>query len=173
MVQLELQRRTKLRYSYSSKNCFSSKLICADCGHLYGSKVWHSTDKYKKTIWQCNYKFDKKNKEQYQTPTLNEEEIKAMFVGAYNKMIVRKDEILKNLELVLNQIVSVESIEDKIKEVNEELEQIVYEVEVLIHSSLSIDVVNEKQLNFEVKYDALVKKLKKLEHQKIRSYREA
>ena len=65
MVQLELQRRTKLRYSYSSKNCFSSKLICADCGHLYGSKVWHSTDKYKRTIWQCNYKFDKKNKEQF------------------------------------------------------------------------------------------------------------
>ncbi len=173
MVQLELQRRTKLRYSYSSKNCFSSKLIYADCGHLYGFKVWHSTDKYKKTIWQCNYKFDKKNKEQYQTPTLNEEEIKAMFVGAYNKMIVRKDEILKNLELVLNQIVSAESIEDKIKEVNEELEQIVHEVEVLIHSSFSIDDVNEKQLNFEVKYDALVKTLKKLEHQKIRSYREA
>lgn len=89
-----------------------------------------------------------------------------MFVDAYNKMIVSKDEILKNLELVLNQIVSVESIEDKIKEVNEELEQIVHEVEVLIHSSLSIDDVNEKQLNFESKYDALVKKLKKLEHQK-------
>lgn len=48
MVQLELQRRTKLRYSYSSKNCFSSKLICADCGHLYGSKVWYSTDKQNK-----------------------------------------------------------------------------------------------------------------------------
>ena len=166
MVQLELQRRAELRYSYSSKNCFSSKLICADCGHLYGSKVWHSTDKYKKTIWQCNYKFDKKNKSQCQTPTLNEEEIKAMFVGAYNKMIVNKGEILNNLELVLNQIVSVESIEDKIKEVNEELEQIVHEVEVLIHSSLTIDYVNEKQLNLEAKYDALVKKLKKLEHQK-------
>lgn len=96
-------------------NCFSSQLICADCKHLYESKVWHSnSDKYRKTIWQCNYKFDKKNKVQYQTPTLNEDEIKAMFVDAYNKMIVSKDGILKNLELVLNQIVSVESIEDKI-----------------------------------------------------------
>ena len=50
-------------------------------------------------------------------------------------MIVSKDGILKNLELVLNQIVSVESIEDKIKEVNEELEQVVQDVEILIHSS--------------------------------------
>ena len=164
MVQLELQRRTKLRYSYSSKNCFSSKLICADCGHLYGSKVWHSTDKYKKTIWQCNYKFDKKNKEQCQTPTLNEEEIKAMFVDAYNKMIVSKDEILKNLELVLNQIVSVESIEDKIKEVNKDIESVVNDVEILIHSSKDTDEIKQKEL--ELKYDKLIKKLKELEHQK-------
>ncbi len=164
MVQLELQRRTKLRYSYSSKNCFSSKLICADCGHLYGSKVWHSTDKYKKTIWQCNYKFDKKNKEQCQTPTLNEEEIKAMFVDAYNKMIVSKDEILKNLELVLNQIVSVESIEDKIKEVNKDIESVVYDVEILIHSSKETDEIKQKEL--ELKYDKLIQKLKDLEHQK-------
>ena len=80
--------------------------------------------------------------------------------------MIIKDEILKNLELVLNQIVSVESIEDKIKEVNEELEQIVHEVEVLIHSSLTNDDANEKQANLEAKYDALVQKLKKLEHQK-------
>lgn len=100
-------------------------------------KVWHSTDKYRKTIWQCNYKFDKKNKEQYQTPTLNEEKIKAMFVDAYNKMNVSKEEILNNLELVLNQIMSVESIKDRIKEVNLELEQVVHEVETLTHTSLT------------------------------------
>ena len=72
--------------------------------------------------------------------TLNKEVIKAMFIDAYNKIILSKDEILKNLELVLNQIVSVESTENKIKEVNEELEQIVHEVEVLIHTSLASEV---------------------------------
>lgn len=129
----------------------------SDCGHLYGSKVWHSIDKYKKTIWQCNYKFDKKNKEQCQTPTLNEEEIKAMFVDAYNKMIVRKDGILKNLESVLNQIVSAKSIEDKIKEVNKNIESVVNDVEILIHSSKEEDMI---------KHDDLIKELKELEHQK-------
>lgn len=127
-------------------------------------KVWHSTDKYRKTIWQCNYKFDKKNKEQCQTPTLNEEEIKAMFVDAYNKMIVSKDEILKNLELVLNQIVSVESTEDKIKEVNKDIESVVNDVEILIHSSKETDEIKQKELEF--KYDKLIQKLKDLEHQK-------
>ena len=164
MAQIELQRREKLRYSYSSKNCFSSKLICADCGHLYGAKVWHSTDKYRKVIWQCNYKFDKKSKKQCQTPTLNEEKIKAMFVDAYNKMIVSKNEILKNLESVLNQVVSVESIEEKIKKVHEDIEAVVNEVEVLIHSSNETDEIKQKEL--ELKYDKLIKKLKDLEHQK-------
>ena len=79
-------------------------------------------------------------------------------------MIASKDEILKNLELVLNQIVSVESIEDKIKEVNEELEQVVQDVEILIHSSNETDGIKEKEL--ELKYDKLIQKLKDLEHQK-------
>lgn len=87
-----------------------------------------------------------------------------MFVDAYNKMIISKDEILKNLELVLNQIISVESIEDKIKEVNEELEQVVHDVEILIHSSKDTDEIKQKEL--ELKYDKLIHKLKDLEHQK-------
>ena len=131
---------------------------------MYGSKVWHSTDKYKKIIWQCNYKLDKKNKSQCQTPTLNEEEIKAMFVDTYNKMIISKDEILKNLDLLLNQIISVESIEDKIKEVNIDIESVVNDVEILIHSSKEEDIIKQKRI--ELKYDDLIKELKELEHQK-------
>lgn len=79
-------------------------------------------------------------------------------------MIVSKDDILKNLELVLVQIVSVESIEEKIKKVYEDIEVVVNEVEVLIHSSKETDEIKQKEL--ELKYDKLIKKLKDLEHQK-------
>lgn len=79
-------------------------------------------------------------------------------------MIVSKDDILKNLELVLVQIVSVESIEEKIKKVYEDIEVVVNEVEVLIHSSKETDEIKQKELEF--KYDKLIKKLKDLEHQK-------
>ncbi len=54
----------------------------------------------------------------------------------------------------------------KIKEVSEELEQVIHEVEVLIHSSLTSDDVNNQQLNLEAKYDDLIQKIKKLEHPK-------
>ena len=79
-------------------------------------------------------------------------------------MIVSKDDILKNLELVLVQIVSVESIEEKIKKVHEDIEAVVNEVEVLIHSSKDTDEIKQKEL--ELKYDKLIQKLKDLEHQK-------
>ena len=87
-----------------------------------------------------------------------------MFVDAYNKMIVSKDGILKNVELILNKIVSVESIEDKIKEVNKNIESVVNDVEILIHSSKEEDLIKQKR--FESKYDDLIKELKELEHQK-------
>lgn len=44
----------------SSVSIFSSKIRCGDCGGFYGSKVWHSNDKYRKVIWQCNHKFKRK-----------------------------------------------------------------------------------------------------------------
>ncbi|MEN6637446.1 MAG: recombinase family protein, partial [Clostridiaceae bacterium] len=40
-VQQELKRRREARYVGRS-GCFSSKIICGECGSYYGRKVWHS-----------------------------------------------------------------------------------------------------------------------------------
>ena len=61
-VQVELARRKLLGKSYSGKSVLSTKLVCDDCGGYYGQKVWHSTDQYRRVIWQCNSKFDHKNR---------------------------------------------------------------------------------------------------------------
>ena len=56
-VQQEMARRKSLGKHCNSLSPFSSKIVCGDCGAYYGAKVWHSTDKYRRTIWQCNNKF--------------------------------------------------------------------------------------------------------------------
>lgn len=56
-VQLLLAGRTTGRNEEFSK-LLSSRLMCGCCGGWYGSKVWHSNDKYRKVIWQCNHKFN-------------------------------------------------------------------------------------------------------------------
>ena len=56
MAQQELEARRKENRQHSSKSIFTSKLVCGDCGCFFGSKVWHSTDKYRSVVWQCNNK---------------------------------------------------------------------------------------------------------------------
>ncbi len=61
--------------------------MCADCGNWYGSKAWHSTYAYKKTIYHYNRKY---NGEKCQTPHITEDDVKAAFVSAYNQLVTEK-----------------------------------------------------------------------------------
>lgn len=96
LAQNELKNRAKGNVNHSSASPFSSKIICGECGGFYGSKVWHSNDKYRKIIWQCNNKF--KNKNKCKTPHLTEEQIKNEFVKAFNNLISNKDKVIKDCE---------------------------------------------------------------------------
>ena len=88
LVQEELKKRAKGMFNHSCVSPFSSKIVCGECGGFYGSKVWHSNDKYRKVIWQCNNKF--KNKKKCKTPHLTEEQIKEEFVKAFNNLVSNK-----------------------------------------------------------------------------------
>lgn len=93
-VQDEFRRRKGLGRSYSGNGVYASKLVCADCGALYGSKVWHSTDKYRRVIWQCNSKY--KGDKRCTTPHLDEEDIKTRFVKAYNEVYDDRESIISD-----------------------------------------------------------------------------
>ena len=56
-VQLEIERRSRIGTRYSSAGALSSRLVCADCGGFYGSKIWHSNSKNRSVIWRCNNKY--------------------------------------------------------------------------------------------------------------------
>lgn len=87
LVQAELAKRTKGGSRYSGVSIFSNKIKCADCGGWFGSKVWHSTDCYRKVIYRCNRKY---NGEKCQTPHVTEDEVKEAFVSAYNQLVTEK-----------------------------------------------------------------------------------
>ena len=87
---------------------FSSKIQCGCCGAWYGSKVWHSTDKYRRVIWQCNSKF--KDQTRCQTPHLTEDEVKAAFLRAVNSVIADRKEILKELRAVRDTLSGTEEL---------------------------------------------------------------
>jgi DNA invertase Pin-like site-specific DNA recombinase len=94
IVQEEIATRKKLGRAISGTSFMSCKLICEDCGSFYGAKVWHSNDPYRKVIYQCNHKY--KGEEKCATPHITEDEIKEMFLKAYNTYMSDRDRVIND-----------------------------------------------------------------------------
>ena len=89
-----MAKRGKGKKYHSGVHPFSSKIRCGQCGSWYGSKVWHSTDKYRRTIWQCNHKYD--GGKHCCTPHLTDEQIQDAFLSAANQLLAIKDAVIAN-----------------------------------------------------------------------------
>lgn len=119
LVQQELKRRKQGRGPHSGVHLFSGKIRCGQCGEWYGSKVWHSNSKYRRVIWQCNHKYD--GEEKCSTPHLTEDEIKAMFISAANKLIGKKTAIISPLRASLDIAFDTSALEAETEKLQEEL----------------------------------------------------
>ena len=75
----------------------SGRIKCGDCGGWYGSKVWHSPEKCKRTVWQCNQKY--KNEVRCTTPYLDEASVKERFTVAVNQLLAGRDAAIAAYEL--------------------------------------------------------------------------
>lgn len=119
-VQTEFERRKRISRQYSGKSIFSSRIICGDCGAFFGSKVWNSTSKYRRVIWQCNNKF--KGEYKCETPHLDEETIKTKFVDAFNAILADKDSALENCRLMQSTLTDCSGIDAEIESLLEEID---------------------------------------------------
>ena len=128
LVQIELNRRKEMGYTYSFKNPFSGKLICEDCGSYYGKKKWHSGTPHEKEVLQCNFKFKHKCK----TPNLDEIGVKSMFLKAYNEMIMSKDALVSNLMDAVSKALDTSSLDKKIEALTNELNDMNKEFELMV-----------------------------------------
>lgn len=119
-VQEEMARRKALGRSYSGKTIFSCRLICGDCGHYLGSKVWNSTDKYRRVIWQCNHKF--KGEYKCGTPHLTEDFIKAKFLEAYNQLLPDREHLIEDCRVIQAELTDCTDIDREMQQLLEELD---------------------------------------------------
>ena len=119
-VQEEMARRKTLGKSYSGKSIFSCRLICGDCGHYLGSKVWNSTDKYRRVIWQCNNKF--KGECKCGTPHLTEDAIKAKFLEAYSQLLPDREALIESCRIMQAALTDCTDIDREKADLLQELE---------------------------------------------------
>ena len=158
LVQAEFLRRKSIGKQYNSKSIFAARIVCGDCGNFYGSKVWHSTSKYRRVIWRCNHKFNGACK--CNTPHLYEDTIKAKFLDACNQLFENRDEILENCRMMQNILTDCSEIDEKQKSILQEME-IVAELTRKYIMENSQTAQNQDEYNSH--YNAFVERYEKLQ----------
>lgn len=152
-VQFEFARRKVLGGTYSGKSSLCSKLVCEDCGGFFGSKVWHSNDKYRRTVWQCNNKF--KGEKTCQTPRVDTETVQKMFLTAYNRLMKNRTEVISDCECMRKLLVNFSEIDTEISHWVEETEVVAELVKAAVKGNSSAAQSQEAYLK---KYESLTKR---------------
>ena len=150
MVQIEMARRKTLGRKYSGGSVFSCRIVCADCGEFFGSKVWHSNSKYRTVIWQCNHKFN--GGEKCTTPHLTDADIKSRFLAAYNTLISGKVDLLEDCRLIQDTFTDCRELDSEIVELRAELE-VVTELTKKCIAENSSNAINQDE--YLARYNAL------------------
>lgn len=154
LVQLEIEARKEYGNRYSGKGLFASRIICGDCGGYFGSKVWHSTDRYRKVIWRCNSKYeDGKSKEQRcATPHVTEAEIMNAFVRVMKRVIEDKGRILDECQEIINDIMATEELDTRISALQDQALGMAERIRRLVSENARI---SRNQTEFRAEYEPL------------------
>ncbi len=168
LVQMELDKRKSLGFSYSGNSVFASKVICGDCGSFYGIKVWHSNDKYRRTIYRCNKKYEGEHR--CTTRITDENELKSGFITAVNALLIDKESVLDTCREIQVMLTDTTEIESEIQQQINEIEVIKGLLEKLIESNSQSEqkqeIFWEKYQALENHYNTAIEKCKDLERKK-------
>lgn len=134
IVQEELVRRRVVhtssngkKRSFSSNHCFSQIVFCGDCGEIFRRIHWNNHG-CKSIVWRCISRLESTGiKEPCRARTVNELLLQEITLKAINQTIADKDSFTKALQqniakaVRLSDVSSVESIDDKLTELQQEL----------------------------------------------------
>jgi site-specific DNA recombinase len=150
-VQAEIQLRYGNGKKFSGVSIFANKIKCGECGGWYGAKVWHSNDKYKKVVYQCNHKY--KDGCKCGTPHVSEKEIEDLFLAALDKLCDAKEKMIENLEILHHTVISTTGFEKE----REALLNEVSELEKSLRSIISRNArIATNQADYEAEYNRIL-----------------
>lgn len=134
LLDMERERRQRLGKSYNGAGIFSSRIVCGDCGGIYGPKVWYSTTKYRRIIWRCNRRYAS-DEETCSTPHLREEEIVDAFHVLLKKQAENRPQILEGTRAAIEKVLDTAKLERKREELDERLEGTFARIRALIEKN--------------------------------------
>lgn len=159
LVQHEIKKRKNAKGYKTGGGCFSGKIVCGKCGSFYGSKIWHSTSKYRRVIWQCNSKF--KNNEKCNTPHIYEDKLKQAFVEAVNSILKNKDEMLQGYEAIIQALTDTSKLDKESAKLQNEMEIVTEMLRKYVEENAN-NALN--QIEYEERYNALAERYESLKN---------
>ncbi|AKA72361.1 recombinase family protein [Clostridium scatologenes] len=159
LTQSEIKKRKKVKGYKTSGDCFSGKIVCGNCGSFYGRKVWHSTSKYRRVIWQCNSKF--KNDKKCDTPHIYEDTLKEAFLQAFNSILKNKAKILKGYEEIIQALTDTTKLDKESAKLQNELEVVSELLKKCVEEN-AYTVLD--QAEYEERYNSLSERYKAIEN---------
>ena len=118
LVQEEIERRRNGASRYSGVQPFSGMVYCGGCGGLYGPKVWHSNDQYRRTVWQCTRKY---HGEICRTPHLTEAQLREKVTAAMQRLSDDRAAVLSAAESIRDSVYDTSALQDELEQVQRDL----------------------------------------------------
>jgi hypothetical protein len=153
-VQAEMERRRQLGRPYSCNSPFSAKIVCGVCSGFYGSKVWGSNTKYRRTIWRCNEKYRRATP--CQTPHLTEDEIERRFFEAFNTLMGGREELLDNCRLARQTLCDCAAIDKEIAELRRESEVVSQLARKNIYENARTGINQDENTDYLQRYNYII-----------------
>ena len=153
MVREELARRKASGNQHNGTSCFSGSIFCGCCGGMYGSKVWHSNDKYRRVIWQCNAKF--KDGHRCDTPHLTDAVIQEKFLSAFNQLLSQRDYIARDIKSIVAFLTDTKALKSEAAELYSEMEVVTELMKQAIAQNASMALDQEEYTSH---YNALAER---------------
>ena len=150
LVQMELARRRALKGQYSGNGCFASRIVCGDCGHFYGSKVWHSNDPYRKVIWRCNHKYNGQKK--CASPHVSQETLECAFEEVMRRMIAQRERVIATCRLAVKEVLDAGELNREQEAMEEKLLLLNERIRKLVNDNARVELDQEA---YQQEYDAL------------------
>lgn len=133
MVQAEMERRKKGNLERSASYFFTGRIFCSCCGKAFTRKVWHSTSKYRRVIWQCGRKY--KNKVKCNTTHLYEQDIKEAFVKWVNELFRDREAIIQTVRSTLEDVMDCSKLEKEIESSENESQKLLETMKEMVRES--------------------------------------
>lgn len=144
-VQYLIESRKNRKSGKGNSSVFSGRVICGDCGRNFGSKVWHSNDKYRRVIWQCNKKFE--NNKKCTTPHFSEQELQERVIKAINELIPQREKMKAEFERMKPSL-DTAKLQEELMELNKQADKIADEMDKSIERNSRL-ALNQNEFNSE------------------------